>query len=487
MAINETPLWWYNQIIKEKRMSITKAKKIYFVGVGGIGMSAIARYTLTTGKEVAGSDLKSSAVTKQLEKEGIKINYSQVAENITDDIDLIVYSASVPVSNPELCVAKEKGIKTATYGEALGMIFNVKKGIAICGTHGKSTVTAMTGAVLEDGDLDPSVLVGSIVPRYQGNLRVGKGEIFVAEACEYRKNFISLYPQIIALNNIELDHTDYYENVEKMKDAFAEFCEHLPTNGVLFANGDSKETREVAQRIQTQKPNVQIFYFGKNNQNDFYFQNFETEKGKTIFDVFHQEKNLGKFVLKVPGEINALNALVAVAIGVYFGIDIQEIKMSLENFSGIWRRFEVKGEYRGALIISDYAHHPTAVKETLKAAKEFYPNKRIVAIFQPHQHNRLRGLYNDFVCAFDFADQIILSEIYDVTGREEKEDQNISSCDLARDIEKHNPKLAGKVAYTENLSETMQLIKEKVCSDDVVLIMGAGDIFEIADELVKEK
>jgi len=468
-----------------EEVDIEKLKKVYFIGIGGIGTSAIARYMKSLNKEVVGSDIKPSLVTNGLEKIGIKVNYGQVAENITDDIDLVIHTASVSKTNPELATSIEKGLQIITYAESLGLVFNSRKGIAVCGTHGKSTTTAMVGGVLEDGGIDPSVLVGSIVPRYGSNLRVGSSGHFVAEACEYSHNFMSLYPHITILNNIELDHTDCYENIGKMKESFLDFLRHLPDNGVLICNGDDDNVREVALKIKSEKHDLEILYFGKDEKNDFYLKNFRAVSGRTYFEVIHGAENLGEFSLRVPGEFNARNAMAAIVLGVYLDIPEEKIKKSLESFLGIWRRFEIKGEYEGALVISDYAHHPTAVDLTISAAKEFYPDRRIVAVFQPHQHNRTRGLYQDFLKSFDAADEVILTEIYDVAGREETEDQAVSSQNLVEDIQKRNEKLVGHIFYAKDLAETRRFIDEKKKTGDVLLIMGAGDIFEIADGLFK--
>lgn len=466
-------------------IDIEKLNKIYFIGIGGIGISAIARFMKARGKEVVGSDIKPSKVSQGLEELGIKINYGQVAENITDDIDLVVYTTSVPKTNPELKTALEKRMKVITYSDSLGLAFNDKNGIAICGTHGKSTTTAMIGGVLEDGGIDPSVLVGSIVPRYGSNLRIGQSGHFVAEACEYNHNFMSLYPRIIILNNVELDHTDCYKDLEEVKDSFLDFARHLPEDGIFLTNGDDKNAREVAFQVKSEKPGVEVVYFGSDEKkNNFYFKNFLTASGKVEFEAFHKEESLGKFSLKIPGEFNVKNAMAAISLGVCLGISVEKIKNSLENFSGIWRRFEIKGEYKGALVISDYAHHPTAVGVTIKAAKEFYPGRRIVAAFQPHQHNRTRGLYEDFLKSFDFADEVILTEIYDVAGREEAQDQTVSSRDLVEDIKQQNDKLKEHIIYAKDLEEARKIIDEKLQSNDVLLIMGAGDVFEIADSLV---
>jgi UDP-N-acetylmuramate--alanine ligase len=315
---------------------------------------------------------------------------------------------------------------------------------------------------------------------------MGTGKHFLAEACEYNYNFMSLYPQMIVLNNIELDHTDCYKDIGEMNESFLGFLRHLPYGGVLFCNGDDINAKEVSRKIKQEKPALEIFYFGKNEDNDFIFKNYKVLSGKVEFEVFHNAESLGKFTLKIPGEFNAQNATAAVALGTYLAIPVDIIRKSLENFLGIWRRFEIKGEYNGALIISDYAHHPTAVRVTIKAAKEFYPGRRIFVVFQPHQHNRTQGLYEDFLKSFDLADDLILSEIYDVAGREEKEDQNISSLNLVDDIVKREKKFQDHIFFAKNLDETMKLINEKIKPDDVLLVMGAGDIFEIADRLANK-
>jgi len=473
-------------------MNLNKLKKIHFIGIGGIGLSAIARLMKEKGKEVSGSDLSFSLVIDKLEKLGIKIYIGQVKENISDDIDLVIYTTAIPKNNPELKRAKELGIKTITYPEALGLIFNDKFGIAVCGTHGKSTVSAMAGLLLDDAKLDPSVIVGSIVPRYDSNLRIGKSKYFVAEACEYERSFLNLYPKIIILNNIELDHTDYYRDLDDMKSAFREFISHLPEDGILICNSDDKEIQNSKSQIQNHK--FQILSFGLDEINNLRGYDVKFESGKTKFKVSYISKDLGEFVLKAPGLFNVYNALGVIALGLILGISAEIIKKSLANFSGIWRRFEIKGKYKNALVISDYAHHPTAVKATIEAARKFYPDKRIFAVFQPHQHNRTKKLYQDFLKSFDSADVLILSEIFDVAGREEVSDQDVSSPQLIKDIRKRinkkkleirNCKLGiDFVFYARNLKETKKLIDANIKTDDILLIMGAGDIYKVADELV---
>ena len=471
-------------------VDINKLKKIHFIGVGGIGLSAIARLMKEKGKEVSGSDLSFSLMTDKLEKIGIKIYIGQTEENISDDLDLVIYTTAVPENNPELKKARRLKIKTITYPESLGLIFNDKFGIAVCGTHGKSSVSAIAGLLLDDAKLDPSIIVGSIVPRYDSNLRTGKSKYFVAEACEYERAFLNLDPKIIILNNIEVDHTDYYHDLDDMKSAFKEFVSHLPKNGVLICNGDSPEISNIKVQISSeyQISNFKTLNFGLNKTNDVRACDIEFKSEKIKFKVLYNSKNFGEFVLRMPGLFNVYNALGAIALGLVLNIPVEVIKKSLFNFSGIWRRFEIKGRYKNALVISDYAHHPTAVKATIEAAREFYPGKRIFAVFQPHQHNRTKKLYQDFLKSFNSAEVLILSEIFDVAGREEIGDQNVSSSGLVEDIKEKleigNWKLnSNSIFYAKDLKETRKLIDANIKSDDILLVMGAGDVYKVANDL----
>lgn len=514
-------------------MDMRKINKIHFIGVGGIGLSAIAKLMKKKGKIVNGSDLASSLITEKLRKIGVNVFIGQSEKNISEDVDLVIYTMAVPKNNPELAEAKKLGIRTLTYPEFLGMVFNEKLGIAVCGTHGKSSTTAMAGLLLDDSGIDPTILVGSIVPKYDSNLRVGESEYMIIEACEYERAFLHYYPKIIVMNNIELDHTDYYRDIDDFRSAFTEFVEHLPKEGVLIANGDDGEISKLKVQMSNQfkNLNVNVLNFGLGENNNVRAFDIRLESGLIKFRVSYNKKDLGGFVLKVPGLFNVYNSLAVISLGLALNIPIETIKKSLENYSGIWRRFEIKGEYKNALVISDYAHHPTAVRLTIKATKQFYPGKRIFAVFQPHQHNRTKKLYNDFLKSFDCADAVILSEIFDVAGREEKEDRNASSFNLANDIRKRlrnkihpNPSRiqcgtgslqkdgnitaspfakepvpyslreglrrisglgASNIFYAKDLFETRKLIDEKLKPNDVLLIMGAGDIYKIADDLIK--
>ncbi|MBU4338294.1 UDP-N-acetylmuramate--L-alanine ligase [Patescibacteria group bacterium] len=481
-----------------QKIDFNKARKIHFIGIGGIGLSAIAKLMLARGKIVKGSDVNKSEITEELKKAGAKIAIVQKAKNLADDTELVIYTLAILKNNPERVKAEKMKIPMLSYPEALAMLFNAKYGIAICGTHGKSTATSMIGLVLAGGGLDPNVVVGSKVPEFArfdssesrrgGNLRIGKGKHFVIEACEYERAFLEYYPKIIILNNIELDHTDYYKDIEDYRSAFEEFIGHLSKDGVLICNGDDEQISKLKVQMsnQFQSSNVKIITFGFGENNDLRCRKMETENGFVKFWVNFNNNDFGEFILKLPGKFNVYNALGAIAAGLHLGIGAERIKKSLANFGGIWRRFEIKGNYKGALAISDYAHHPTAVKATIEAAREFYPGRRIFAVFQPHQHNRTKMLYKDFLKSFDSADELILAEIFDVAGREDKKDQNVSSRKMAEDIKKRNKKLASNIFYASNLAEARKLIDEKIQKGDILLIMGAGDIYKVADGLVEK-
>ena len=456
-------------------MDINNLKKIHFVGIGGIGVSAIAKLMIWQGKKVSGSDCQQSEITDELKKMGAKFFIGHQRENLADNIDLLICTLAVPEDNPEIIKAKKLGIPIFTYPQALGFLTKEKFGIAVCGTHGKSTASSMLALILKKAELDPTVVIGSKVADFNGNAAAGKSEYFVFEACEYKRAFLNYYPKIIILNNIELDHTDYYKNAKDYQSAFEEFVGHLPKNGTLIYNGDDVRVSSIKYQVSS------VVKFGLNKNSNVRSCGIKFEKGVTKFKVYYNNKNLGKFILKVPGIFNIYNALGAIATALLLEIKPEIIKKTLADFRGIWRRFELVGEINGAKIISDYAHHPTEVKATIEGAKNFYPEKRIVAVFQPHQRNRTKKLFNDFIKSFDQADMVILSEIFDVVGREEKKDSDVSSLDLVKEIKKHSKEKT--VLFAKDLKKTKKIILENARKNDIILVMGAGDIYKIISKL----
>jgi len=461
------------------KLNLAKIKKVYLSGIGGIGVSALARYFLDLQKQVFGSDVAPSEITRDLEKKGIVIHQSQNAENIDSDIDLFIYSAAVPKINPERQRVRELDIIELSYNEFLGFLSNKHNTIAVSGTNGKTTTTAMAAGILIDAGLDPNVIIGSNVPRLKGNYRKGKRDWFVLEACEYREHFLELSPKAIVLTNIEEDHLDYFKDLDHIIHTFQKFINKLKNkDDILVINKDDENTKELSL------PNCHIISYGFLDDADVVATDYRIEDNKQKFSVKYQNNDLGEFELMVAGKFNVYNALATIALALKLNISLADVKKSLADFSGAWRRLEIiKKE---PLVISDYAHHPTAVEVTRKAVDDFYPGKRKIIVFQPHQHNRTKKLFNDFVQSLlpkNQDEMIILSEVYDVAGRKEKQDESVSSKDLVNAInEEKNPDL-GEVIYSPDLEDTLRLIKKNAKKDDLVLVMGAGDVYEIVEKI----
>jgi UDP-N-acetylmuramate--alanine ligase len=463
-------------------MNLRKIKKVHLIGVGGIGVSAVANMMLDLGKDTSGSDMAESKIIKELEKKGLIFYLGHKSENLAPDVDLVVYSPAIPADNPERQKAKKLDIPELSYPQMLGQLGKDRKVVAVSGTNGKTTTTSLLGLILEAAHEDPLVIVGSKVKNFkEGNLRLGEGEYFVVEACEYRAHMLNLDPQIIVLTNIEEDHLDYYKNLDHIIETFQKYVDKLPQDGLLILNNDDPVSREMIQ-----KPKCKVATYGIKNKADVMAKNIRVKGERQYFDLTCSGQKIEMtFSLLVPGIFNIYNALAATATALELGVAPEIIKKVLENFTGTWRRFEKVGERGGAIIISDYAHHPTAVQGTIRAARDFYPGRRLVVVFQPHQRNRTKNLFGRFVKSLEGADVVILSEIYDVAGREEAEDQDISSKDIARELEKRYGDKFKKVLFACHLEETIKLILENIKPNDLVLVMGAGDIFQVAEELVK--
>jgi len=455
-------------------MNLSDIKKVYISGIGGIGVSALARYFFNKNIEVVGSDLVRSEITEKLEQLGITIYYEQKAENLTYAFDLLVYSAAVPAENHERQKAKELNIPQKSYFEMIGELSRLYKTVAVSGTNGKSTTTSMIAGILLDAQIDPTVIVGSQYEKLDSNFHFGKSDIFVVEACEYRAHMLLLKPQCIILTNIEEDHLDFYKDINHIVQTFQQYVNSLKqVDDLLIINNDDINTRNLVL------PKCRLVRYGLIPGADVVAGRVRKEPGKQIFEVIYYGHSLGDFELQVPGNFNIYNALAAISYALSLDIPVGAIRESLKNYRGIWRRFELikNDEFT---VISDYAHHPTAVSSTIEAAKEFFPGRRIVAVFQPHQRDRTQKLFNDFTQSFNKADLLILSEIYDVTGREEK-NVEVSSRDLVFSILENDP--VKEVHYGANLVETINKVNSLVRADDVVLVMGAGDIYKIVQDV----
>ncbi len=435
-----------------KTKHLSDFNSIHFIGIGGIGMSALARLCLTEGKKVSGSDRSPSDITRALELEGAKVFGSHAKENIGDETQVVVYTEAVNEKTEgyeELLRAREKGIVTMNYFDALGMVANEYYLIAVAGAHGKTTTTAMLIDIFEEAGLDPSAVVGSLRAKTKSNYRRGKSKYFIVEACEYKRDFLSLEPDVLIITNIEHEHVDYYKNLDGVQQAFRELAEKVSPDGVVIANLSDQNVRTVYEGLS-----CAVIDYGK------------------YFDPVQR--------LKVPGVHNQMNAAAARAAAEYVGIKSNIIRNALQEFKGTWRRFEYKGECNGAPVYDDYGHHPTEIKATLEGARELYPDKKITLVFQPHTYSRVAGLFNDFVSALSSADHVFVLPIY--AAREENT-TGVSSEGLVTAIGKTEK----EAKFVETFDEVIALVKESVSKDDVVVVMGAGDITQIARALTENK
>lgn len=466
-------------------MNTEKPREIHFVGIGGIGMSALAKYSLSQDFVVSGSDERDSEIIDDLKQHGATVALGHNTQNVDPDLDRLIYSDAVPSDNLERRQASKQGIPSQSYAEALGEMMGHYYGIAISGTNGKTTTTAMLGKIFEAAELDPFVVVGGKVPGWDSNLRLPvqtnsmkEEQIFLAEACEYRRNMLHFLPKEILLTNIEEDHLDYYRDLDDILDAFQDFVGKLSPKSTLFFNADDENSVKIARHAP-----CKTVSYGKSDEADVQVKNIRTEMVKGVFtqrfDIFSRGIYQSEVSLPIPGEFNVMNALAAASVALTHGIPIDIIHNTLENFHGTWRRFEHVGTYKGIPVISDYAHHPTAVKQTIAGTKAFFPEGKVLTVFQPHQKDRTKKLFQDFKESFDEADGVIFSEIYEVEGREEEID--ISSKDLADAVRARGME---NIFYADDLKEAREILTKKIGNFDVVLIMGAGSVYTLADTLV---
>lgn len=463
-------------------LNLEHLHRVHCIGLGGIGVSAVAKLLRLQGKEVSGSDLERSLLVEEAEAVGV-VYKPESADNISPDLDLVIYTSAAPETHPERVAAAQLGITQFSYAEFLGLLSDSYETIAVSGTNGKSTTTAMLGLILEAAGLDPLVIVGSRVASFpHGNLRPGQGKYFVVEACEHKANFLNLNPKHLVVTNISEDHLDYYKDLAAITAAFQKLVDKLPEDGLLVLNADD---RVAGTELL---PHGHLRTFGSARGAAYRASRIITKDERTHFVVERREpkEKWPGVALQVPGRFNALNALAAATVARELGVAPEVISQTLESFPGIWRRFERVGVTKGgAPIISDYGHHPDAVRGTLEAAREFYPNRRVVLVFQPHLHDRTRKLFKEFVASFDSADALVLAEIYGPAGRTEGA-ADISSRDLVKAVEERD-RVAGRhrtIRYAGSAEDARGVTATIAADGDLILIMGAGDIYAIAPKLV---
>lgn len=450
-----------------------KPQHIHFIGIGGISMSGLAEILLDENFKISGSDAKESPLTKALEEKGAVIYYGQRAANITDSVEVVVYTAAIHPDNPEYACAAEKGIPMLTRAELLGQIMrNYKTSIAVAGTHGKTTTTSMISHILLHGECDPTISVGGILPAIGGNIRVGQSETFLTEACEYTNSFLSFFPTISIILNIDADHLDFFKDIDDIRQSFRRFAELLPADGALIINADTPEYEQITKDLP-----CQVITYGLEQPAEYTAADITyNEFGHASFTVLRNGDAVGTLSLKVPGIHNVSNALASFAAGQLLGLSADIIAEGLGTFTGTNRRFQYKGSVAGVTIIDDYAHHPTEIAATLKAAKN-YPHKKTWCVFQPHTYTRTKALLHEFAEALSLTDHVIVAEIY---AARETDTLGISSADLQKLIaEKGTP-----CEYFPTFDEIENFLLENCTSGDLVITMGAGDVVNIGEHLL---
>lgn len=447
-------------------------KKIHFVGIGGIGMSGIAEILLREGFLVTGSDLSYSQNTKAVENAGATIYIGHSADNVKD-AEVVVYSSAVDINtNPETLYAKEKGIPLIRRAEMLAEVSRLKYCLAVSGTHGKTTTTSMIGLITINANLDPTVIVGGRLRDFGGtNARLGGGDWTIVEADEYDRSFLQLLPTISIINNIEPDHLDIYKDFDDILDTFTEFANKVPFYGFVSLGLDDYGAKKILRKI-----NKKIVTFGLNKNADYRADNIvQTDKNLSA-DIYEYGNFLGNLKIYVPGIHNLRNSLAAISVARKMGIDKDIIFKSLEDFKGVYRRFDIKGEYNNVLVIDDYAHHPTEIKATLSAAANY--KRRIVAAFQPHTFTRTKALYQEFAKSFDDADVVIITDIYPAR---EKPIEGVTGRLIADELIALGHK---NVLYIPKIDDLKQEIKNILKYGDIFISIGAGNICDVADFLI---
>ena len=459
------------------QIDFTTPIHIHFIGIGGISMSGLAEILLEEGFTITGSDSKESPLTRHLEEKGARIYYGQKASNIEAEpgIQVVVYTAAIHPDNPEFKAAKDKNIPMLTRAELLGELMrNYKESVAVSGTHGKTTTTSMITDILLAADTDPTISVGGILKDIGGNIRVGGPDLFVTEACEYTNSFLSFYPTIEVILNIEEDHLDFFKDINDIRHSFRKFAQLLPDDGTLIVNSEIEHLDQLTEGLT-----CKIVTYGMDASSDYYASNITFDEfAHPSFDCYKGDTLLGHFVLHVPGIHNVSNALASIALADQMGVSMEHTRIGLEKFGGTKRRFEKKGEIGGVTIIDDYAHHPTEIEATLHAAHN-YPHKKLWCVFQPHTYTRTKALMDDFAKALTLADHVVLADIY---AARETDTLGISSSMLA---EKVNA-LGGCADYFDSFDKIETCLLENCKPGDVLITMGAGDVVKIGEKLLGE-
>lgn len=438
-------------------------------------MSGLAQVLLDASFNVSGSDMKQSELTDELVSLGAKVYIGQKEENVTEDVDLFVYTAAIHADHPEYTKAENLGISMLTRAELLGQIMkNYPMPIAVSGTHGKTTVTSMLSDILMADEADPTLSIGGILESIGGNFRIGHSDIFVTEACEYTNSFLSFYPKASLILNVEEDHLDFFKDIHDIRSSFNRFAKLNPSDGIVVVNGDMEGLDVVTKDVS-----AKIVTFGHDSNSLYYPSDIHTDsEGNSVFTLNSPSHAPEEFTLSVPGIHNIMNAVAAVAMTDYLNVDRAVAQKALRSFSGSKRRFEFKGNYNGFTIIDDYAHHPSEIRATLTAAKQ-KPHSKLWVCFQPHTYTRTKAFLDEFADALSLADAVILADIY---AAREKDTLGISSDDIAKRIKAMNC----ECYYIPTFAEIKNFVKKNCAPGDMFITMGAGDVVNIGEELLRE-
>ncbi|MCP3941268.1 MAG: UDP-N-acetylmuramate--L-alanine ligase [Desulfobacteraceae bacterium] len=446
---------------------------IHFVGIGGIGMSGIAELLINLGYTVSGSDLKLSHITQRLEKKGAKIFQGHSKSHITG-ANVIVTSSAIAQENPEVIQAKQMVIPIIPRAEMLAELMRIKYSIAVSGAHGKTSTTAMISQILNTAGLDPTVIIGGLLQGVDTNALHGNGDFIVAEADESDGSFLKYSPAIAAVTNIDLEHLDFYKDIEDIKNTFVQFINSVPFYGLAILCLDDQHIQNILPRIH-----VRYTTFGMSTQSDLQAKDISFLNGKSQFSVFHRNIDLGKINLNIAGNHNISNALAGIATGLELKIPFATIKKALEEIKGVKRRLEIKGKKKDIIVVDDYGHHPTEIMATLTAMRESYPDRRLIVAFQPHRHTRTQSLFDEFTRSFYQSSILIVLPIY---GANEAAIEGVDSQSLCDGIKAHGHK---DVSFAPDFIQAISMITHKIRDKDIVLTLGAGDVYTLGEKLLE--
>lgn len=450
-------------------------KNLHFIGIGGIGMSAIAKIMLNMGYQISGSDVKNGRLTEDLIKDGARIAYCHAAENIPHSAEAVVYSSAVKCDNPEMIEAKRRGLPIYKRAEALAFLMSTRTSIGVAGAHGKTTTSGMLATMLDFAGIDPTIIIGGMLPTIGGgNAKAGQGKYLVAEADESDGTFLLLHPTVAVITNIEADHLDFYNDINNIITAFEQYLQQVPEDGFAVYCADCPICRDLAASV----PGRYISY-GIESEADYTADNIEQGHGVAA-DVYYQKQKLGRLSLPVAGIHNITNALAAIAVGRELGLDFATCAAGLSRFVGTGRRMEKMGEFDGLTVIDDYAHHPTEIKKTIEAVRG-QGSQKMTAVFQPHRYSRTKSMYRDFAQALMNADKVVLCEIYPAF---EQPIPGVSAKIIGQAMEELGHK---NVVYADSVESTLDYLNANTQDEDTLLIMGAGNIRAVSESFAEQR